>query len=235
MANSSDPYVNLESSTSLTRQSLNILLPHGFRVLIITKAPNLALQDLDIIRRGNCSLSVSVTTLDARKARLLEPRAPLPQERLKAISRLVKEGVPCSLRLDPIIPGINDDELDELVAKAAEAGISHIVASTYKAKPDSFRRVVGAFPQLRGTLANLYWIEGEVVGRARYLPKPLRSDLLKRARELAQDYGLSFATCREGFPQLQTAPSCDGSHLILDRRDPWLKDRNFPKVSQAKL
>ena len=216
MANSSDPYNPLEAEFQLTRRALQILLSRGFRVQLITKS-DLLLRDLDLIRRGNCSVSMSITTLDEGVAKRLEPNAPSPSERLKAIQRLVREGVPCSIRMDPIIPGITDHGLEGLVKLIAESGVSHIVASTYKAKRDSFHRVITAFPELEEKLTQLYWIDGEHVGRAQYLPKKFREGILTSLKDVVERDGMTYATCREGIPRLQSARTCDGSHLIPNR------------------
>lgn len=216
MANSSDPYTPLEAEHQLTRQALQILLSRGFRVQLITKS-DLVLRDLDLIRRGNCSISMSITTLNEALAKRLEPNAPSPSERLKAIKRLVRNGVPCSIRIDPVIPEINDHGFERFVKLIAESGASHIVASTYKAKRDSFNRVITAFPELEEKLVQLYWKDGELVGRAQYLPKKIREEILANLKDVVERDGMTYATCREGLPQLQSARTCDGSHLIPNR------------------
>ena len=131
MSNSSEPYSPLEEKLQLTRQALQVLLGGGFKVQIITKS-DLVLRDLDLIRRGNCSVSMSITPLDEALAGKLEPNAPSPRRRLKAIRRLVEEGVPCTVRVDPIIPGVNDHKLEKFIELISELGVGHIVASTYK-------------------------------------------------------------------------------------------------------
>lgn len=216
MANSSDPYTPLEAELQLTRQALQILLSRGFRVQLITKS-DLVLRDLDLVRRGNCSISMSITTFDKAVAKRLEPNSPSPSERLKAIQRLVREGVPCSIRIDPIIPEINDHGLERFVKLIAGAGVSHVVASTYKAKRDSFQRVITEFPEFEERLTQLYWIDGERMGRAQYLPKGIREEILANLKEVVERDGMTYATCREGIPQLQGARTCDGSHLIPNR------------------
>lgn len=217
MSNSSDPYTPLEERLQLTRQALQVLLDGGFKVQIITKS-DLVLRDLDLIRRGNCSVSMSITPLDAASAEKLEPNAPPPKARLNTIRRLVDEGVPCTVRVDPIIPGINDQNLEKFVKSISELGVSHIVASTYKARGDSFNRVVKAFPELKEYLTRLYWTEGERVGRARYLHKRNREEILGDLKRVVEKCGITYATCREGLPKLQSATTCDGSHLIPIRR-----------------
>jgi len=217
IANSSDPYPPQEDRLKLTRQALQTLLGEGFKVQLITKS-NIVVRDLDIIKRGNCSVSMSITTLNNHIARKLEPNAPLPNERLKAIKKLVNEGIPCSVRVDPIIPGINDEKLEGLVKGIANVGANHIVASTYKTKTDNFRRVVDTFPEHKERLTEYYWVKGERVGRAQYLSKNVRNEILSHLKEVVESYGITYATCREGLTKLHSAKTCDGSHLIPNRR-----------------
>lgn len=219
MANSSDPYIPLEFEVELTRQTLQLLLEAGLKVQIVTKS-DLVTRDVDLIRRGNCSVAMTITTLSELVSRRLEPGAPSPIRRLKAVQRLVEEGIPCSVRVDPIIPWINDYDFDRLVKAIAEAGAKHVVASTYKAKRDSYDRVVQAFPELQGKLNQVYWTEGENLGRTRYLALKARSDILSHLKEIVEDYNLTYATCREGLGKLQSAETCDGSHLIPHRWTP---------------
>lgn len=217
ISSSSDPYTGLEGEMGLTRVALRALLRRGFRVLLVTKS-DLVVRDLDLIRRGNCSVSMTVTTLDARIASRLEPGAPSPERRARAIRKLTAGGVPCSARIDPIIPGVNDRDLDRVVRALADAGVKHLVSSTFKAKADSLARVTSAFPGLREELVRLYRHGGGVrSGGAWYLPVKLRMEILKAVREAAEAFGVTFAVCREGLERLNAAETCDGTHLIPSR------------------
>ncbi|MEM3677198.1 MAG: radical SAM protein [Candidatus Bathyarchaeia archaeon] len=216
MANSSDPYTPPEDRLGLTRRVLEILSERGFKVLIITKS-NLVVRDLDVIKRGCCAVSLTITTLDDGLARLIEPGAPPPSLRLKALGEIASSGVPCSVRFDPIIPMVNDDPelVEELVSKAAESGASHITASTYKAKPDNLKRLTSVLTgRRRARLMELYLRRGQRLGGSIYLPEALRFKLLARVRTAASRCGVTFSACREGLPQLNGAESCDGTHLI---------------------
>jgi len=218
IASSSDPYVPIEMSTNLTRDTLRLLTQSGFKVLLVTKS-NLVTRDVDIIKRARCSVSMTITTLQTEMAKLLEPSAPSPDERLGAIKMLTEASIPCSIRVDPIIPGINDDlgQLERLIGEVARAGAKHVVASSYKAKADNFKRIVSAFPHLREGLERIYWAEGEAKGRARYAPHSFRRLLLKGLKRIIESHGLTFATCREGFSDLNSGKTCDGTHLIPER------------------
>jgi len=218
IASSSDPYIPMEISANLTRETLRLLTQNGFKVLLVTKS-NLVTRDIDIIKQARCSVSMTITTLQIEIAKLLEPSAPSPDKRLEAIKMLVEANIPCSIRIDPIIPGINDDlgQLETLIEEVARAGAKHIVASSYKAKADNFKRIISAFPHLRDHLERIYWAEGEAKGRARYAPYSFRRPLLQELKRIIESHGLTFATCREGFSDLNSGRTCDGTHLIPER------------------
>ncbi|MGQ4892001.1 MAG: radical SAM protein [Candidatus Njordarchaeia archaeon] len=216
MSLSSDPYPPIEERLGLTRSVLKVLVENGFKVQITTKGI-IYLRDLDIIENYPVVVSETITTLDNDLAQKLEPFAPKPSERLKALEVLSSRGIPFSVRIDPVIPYLNDDEeeLRELVRTIANIGAKHVVTSTYKAKPDNFKRMIGAFPELEQKWRKIYYTKGRVAGYA-YAPTELRKKLLKPIVEEAQKLGLTYATCREGLTNKAffNAPTCDGTHLI---------------------
>jgi DNA repair photolyase len=216
MSNSSDPYPSIERDLGLTRKVLRTFRDYGLRVLIITKS-DLVVRDVDILSSMRSSVSFTITTMDEDIASKLEPFAPSPWKRVNAIEKLASRGIRVSVRLDPIIPYLNDSEksIEDVISAVADAGALHIVTSTFKPKFDSWKRFKKAFPKIADKLYNYYFKLGGKVGSSRYLPLSVRRELMEKVRRIAMKYRLSFATCREGFPKLQTAPSCDGSHLIL--------------------
>ncbi|MEM1981008.1 MAG: radical SAM protein [Candidatus Hadarchaeales archaeon] len=211
MCNSSDPYPPMERELLLTRGCLERLVGRA-RVLLVTKS-DLVVRDLDLLSRLPCAVSMTLTTLKPELARRLEPGAPSPEERLKALGKLCDAGVPVSVRLDPIIPGLNEAEIQTIVEAAASAGVKHVTSSTFKPRADSWERMGRGFPNLFPYLRELY-SKGERRKRSLYLPSEMRRELMERVREACLSLGLTFSTCREGFPELQTSESCDGSHLI---------------------
>ena len=213
ISNSSDPYPPMEQKLGLTRRCLGEFTRRDLRILIVTKGDTI-LRDLDLLQKLRAAVTVTITTLDDHIAEKLEPRAPRPKRRLGVVEQLTAHGIPLGLRLDPIIPGINDDSIRELLIEAREVGITHVVSSTFKPRWDSWLRVSKAFPEESEELRHLYFEKGRRIGRSWYLPREGRLRLMRRVRELCDQLGLTFATCREGFPELHTAPSCDGSHLI---------------------
>jgi DNA repair photolyase len=122
-----DPYQPIEGKWRITRSILDVLRETKHPVTITTKSDRV-LRDLDIIApmaaEGLISVALSVTSLTPAISRTLEPRAPSGRKRLAAVKALSEAGVPASVAIAPVIPGITDHELDDIVAAAAEAGAS---------------------------------------------------------------------------------------------------------------
>ncbi|MFQ5758799.1 MAG: radical SAM protein [Candidatus Bathyarchaeia archaeon] len=211
ISNSSDPYPNIEKRNSLTRKCLEILSRHECKIQIITKSP-LVTRDIDILKKTRSMVALSITTDDDKISRRLEPRAPASSERLETTEALVKNGIPVAIRIDPIIPFLNDKP-KKLIESLASLGVSHITSSTYKVRPDNWRRFSNAFPEVAKKLSPLYFEERERISRYFYLPKELRYELMKKVKEITEENGMKFGCCREGFSHLNSA-SCDGSWLV---------------------
>jgi DNA repair photolyase len=116
------------------------------------------------------------------------------------------------VRVDPIIPFLNDD-VEALMGTLASLGVRHVTSSTFKVRPDGWRRFSGALPDVAERLKPLYFRDGAVRSGYRYLPEDLRFKLMKRVADLAGKYEMRFGTCREGFSSLNTAV-CDGSWMM---------------------
>jgi DNA repair photolyase len=212
IANSSDPYPNMEAETGLMRKCLQILTQQNCKIQIVTKS-TLATRDIDLLKRISSMVSLTITTDNDQTAKLIEPNAPPPSKRIETTKTLIERGIPTSVRIDPIIPFLNDNP-ENLVKILAKIGIKHVTASTYKAKPDNWQKLTRALsPQTIKELEPLYFQKGERSGRYVYLPKDLRSKLMHNLATLAKNYGMKFGTCREGLSQLNTA-ICDGSWLL---------------------
>ena len=211
MSNSSDPYPYLEEELRLSRRCLMILRARGLAVQVVTKSCLVA-RDAHLLAGMRASVAMTLTTLDDSISRSLESGASLPGQRLKAMEKLAALGVPISARIDPIIPGINDAEIDDLVSAVSRSGALHITSSTYKARPGGIKRIINAFPEQGAALQRLF-AAGEMIAGSLYLPAELRRSLMERIAASAEKEGLTFSSCREG-----SAPApginCDGSHLL---------------------
>jgi len=213
ISSSSDPYQPLEAELKLTRALLEAI-PGGYVVEVVTKS-DLVARDADLLSRKASVVSLTVTTMDESLAARLEPRAPKPSRRIGTMETLSKAGVPVVLRLDPIVPGLNDDaeSIRAVVEEAAQAGTRHVVTSVYKVKPDNVARVLSAFPDLEAKLRKLYWVEGERIHGYLYASRAYRVRVLKEVMKAAREHGLTFATCREGLLSPDPGVACDGTHL----------------------
>jgi DNA repair photolyase len=120
-----DPYQPVERTLGITRRTLEVLERFGHPVTIVTKSATV-LRDLDILtrlaERDLVHVCLSVTTLDLKLARLMEPRAASPLKRLEAIAALAAAGIPTAVLVAPIIPGLNDMEIERILEMAARAG-----------------------------------------------------------------------------------------------------------------
>jgi DNA repair photolyase len=120
-----DPYQPIERKFRLMRGILEVLDRASHPVGIVTKSALVA-RDIDLLapmaERGLAKVAISVTTLDARLARTMEPRAATPQRRLNTIRRLSEAGIPVSVLVAPIVPAINDAEIEDILAAAHAAG-----------------------------------------------------------------------------------------------------------------
>ena len=128
LGSNTDPYQPVERTLKLTRAVLQVLDKFNHPVGIVTKSAGV-LRDLDILtsmaKRKLARVYVSVTTLDPALARTMEPRAATPARRLHAIAELTRAGVPAGVMVAPMIPGLNDAEMEKIVEAAARAGARH--------------------------------------------------------------------------------------------------------------
>lgn len=120
-----DPYQPAEKSHKITRQLLRLFLKHRHPVNIITKS-HLVCRDLDLLSelasKRLASVAVSLPTMDDDLKRVMEPRVPSAKARLRALQELKSAGVPSSVLVAPIIPAINDNEIEQILSSAADAG-----------------------------------------------------------------------------------------------------------------
>ncbi len=183
-----DPYQPIERRMTLTRQILEVLAEAKHPCCIVSKS-DLILRDLDILApmatEGLVSVMISVTTLDRGLARRMEPRAATPTRRLHAIRGLAQAGVPVGSLYAPVIPAINDAELDAVLAAVAEVGAT---------------RAGYVLLRLPLELKELFeeWLEAHYPDRKKRV-----LDLLRQAR------GGRLYDSRFGYRQRGTGPQAD--------------------------
>src|SRR5271169_3951436 len=143
LGTATDPYQLAERRYEVTRGILEEFARHrGFELGIVTKS-NLISRDLDLLQQvagtNKLSVHVTVTTLDANLARILEPRAPRPDLRLDAVRALSQAGLRVGVSCSPVVPGITDSpkDLESVIRAAAEAGADYVFANPLFLKPCS--------------------------------------------------------------------------------------------------
>lgn len=212
ISNSSDPYQPLEKQSKLTQSALNILKNYPLHINIVTKSM-LIVRDLEILKElKNLVISFTFTTLSEKLSKRLEPCVSSPHEKLKALEKLCRNfSVAC--RLDPLIYPLNTLEIKEIIKSLKLCGVKQIITSTYKLKPDNFKRMCKEFPQYKALWQELYLKKGEKTSGYISLPENLRKNLIEEVRTAALGAGLGFSSCREGFAELNTK-NCDGSSFF---------------------
>ncbi len=188
-----DPYQPAERRYEITLGILEELAKHsGLDLAIITKS-NLILRDLNLLREisrtSKLSVSITITTLDADLARILEPRAPRPDLRMEAVQQLNAAGIRCGVSCAPVIPGITDAPLDleAIVRATAQAGGKYIFANPLFLKPCSAAVFMPflekEFPKLAQTYKQRY-------GNRAYLPKGYGERISQLMTKLREKYGM---------------------------------------------
>jgi DNA repair photolyase len=163
-----DPYQPAERKLQISRAVLEVLDRFGHPATVITKSALIA-RDADILgrmaARGLVRASISITSVDRKLARTMEPRASTPERRFWAVRQLKAAGVPVGVNFAPCIPGLNDHEMEAVLAKAAEAGadgagyitlrlpleIKDLFREWLEAEyPDRAKKVMSLVRQMRG-------------------------------------------------------------------------------------
>jgi DNA repair photolyase len=219
-----DPYQPAERRFRLTRRILEVLRSyHGLSIGIITKS-SLVTRDLDLLRalsrHNEVTVNISLATADARLARRLELRSPVPAARLRALRRLTEGGIHAGLLIAPIVPGVTDDwaGLARLIEAGKEAGARYVVGSALRLGPAARHRFLPhlerEFPELAERYRRHY--AGNVHVKQSYqdaLTRRLR--LLQQAYGFPVDEGMRRRRQLEGrMPRKETADSVEQAVLL---------------------
>ena len=125
LGTNTDPYQPVERNLKITRAVMEVLAKFKHPATILTKSA-LVTRDIDILKpmaeQNLVKVSLSITTLDRKLARRMEPRAATPSRRLEAIERLTKAGIPTGVMFAPVIPGLNEPEMEKVLKAAKDAG-----------------------------------------------------------------------------------------------------------------
>jgi len=226
-----DPYQPAERHFHITRDLLEVLAEvRRLRLVIITKSPLIS-RDVDLLariaRHSRLTIHLSLITLDRDLARRMEPRAPTPEARLRALRRLTHAGIDVGINIMPVLPGITDrpDALAALVRQVADAGASHINACALRLRTTSRRRYLPwleiEFPELVARYQRAY--AGQTLMTDRYR-EGLRQFLKRTCRQVGIRYGSSFEQPTDpadaaGAANQQLPPSAHQAEPVSHDRD----------------
>ena len=190
-----DPFQPAERRFRVTRSVLEVLADHpGLSVCIITKSP-LITRDIDLLRRINriSSLSVhlSLITLDRELARRLEPRAPTPEARVRALARLRENDIETGINVMPVLPAITDhpDQLDHLVRTVAATGASYVNACALRLRSSARARYLPFIEQEFPHLAKRYHA---TYAYDHHVSESYSTTLRETMRALCEKHGVAY-------------------------------------------
>lgn len=205
-----DPYQPAERRFRITRSILEVLAEHpGLDIVIITKSP-LITRDIDVLtrlmRHSAVSIHISLITLDRELARRIEPRAPTPEARVRALARLREAGIDAGVNVMPVLPGITDNPaaLDALVRRVAEAGATYVGACALRLQSAARRRylpfIAEEFPHLADRYRASY-------AHGRHVGERYREGLARFFDRLCRRYGVPGRTYEAEEGEEEMAPS----------------------------
>ncbi|HEU4847984.1 MAG TPA: PA0069 family radical SAM protein [Rubrobacteraceae bacterium] len=225
MSGVTDPYQPVERRLRITRRCLEVLAEFRNPVVIVTKN-YLVTRDMDLLSElashDAAAVAFSLTTLDDDLRRIMEPRTSRPTRRLAAIEKLAAGGIPVGVMTAPVIPGLNDHELPNLLSAAAEAGATFAayvpVRLPYAVAPLFEDWLAHHFPERKDKVLNrIRSMRGGELNDANFGSRMRGEGLF--AQHIAQLFSIS---CRRagmgegGFPKLSTAAFRGGGGVQPD-------------------
>ena len=215
-----DPYQPAERQYRVTRGILEVLAEEkGLSVTVITKSA-LITRDIDVLRelssRSEFTIHLSLITLDRELARRIEPRAPTPEARLRALDRLSHAGIDVGINIMPVLPGITDRPamLDAVIRRVRDAGASYVNACALRLRSAARKRYLpfidSEFPRL-STAYRTAFSAGHQMGDA------YREGLSRFMRERCRKHGIVYGSRREreDSPDLDEPEAPETNQLAL--------------------
>jgi DNA repair photolyase len=209
-----DPYQPAERTFRITRQILEVLAEHpGLDLVIISKSP-LITRDIDVLsrirRRSRLSVHISLITLDRALARRLEPRAPTPESRLRAVRRLSEAGIEVGVNCMPVLPGITDNprDLEALVRVVAAAGAVYLAVGGLRLQHEARKRYLPFIAQEFPHLADRYQ---RAYAHSYHLSDRYREGLRAFMARLCRRYGLRTRTYDDGPENGESPPVAEAA------------------------
>lgn len=182
----SDPYIPLEANYKLTRRCLEVCIEFRNPVGILTKSA-LVRRDIDVIseltRIASASVFFTIPFMSHRNARALEPQAPFPEARFSAMKAISDAGIPVGIGIAPIVPGLNEPDIPELLARARDAGATtafmgllrlpgsvapYFIERLRESHPDGADRVLNHIREMKGGKLNIAEFGARMRGDGHY-------------------------------------------------------------------
>ncbi len=218
LGSGTDPYQPLEAVYCLTRKVVKLVIRAGKPLYICTKS-TLVTRDLDLLGNySNCWVGISISSLSSKYAQIFEQGAPKPSERINCAEKLLESGVPVVVRIDPILPYVNDEPggIRELIEEIASIGVKHVVAGVLKLdrrgfifngnpnrptwkKPLKEALEVWGGEKLVNKYLELYRDKGELLYGYLVPKEGYRWKILSFIAEECKRRGIAFTTCRMGL------------------------------------
>jgi hypothetical protein len=212
-----DPFGPSESKKSVSLETLKTLAEYDYPTIISTKGTILASDEyLSVLAQGNFYVRISVAAVDPELTSSLEPGVPSVNARMKCAEKIAAKGVPVSLRLQPIIPGFEQDA-ERLIVDAANHGFKHVSAEYLKLPVET---AAHNFAKLKQTLPGIRKLYAEQhatrVGREFILPTTFKKPRLVSLKGVAEQQGLVFGFAEnELLLQNEFSACCNASDLFL--------------------
>lgn len=211
-----EPFPSSEERVGISRRILEVALRYRVPLVISTKSVLLRRDPwrslvLSLAEQGLVLLQITITTLRSEVWRVLEPRAPLPEERLRCAEDFSREGVPVVLRLQPLL-ALDPEEQRELLESARAAGVRHVIVEFLRClstEVEWYRKLVPELPP------SPEWEPYSFV--TPHIVKPplyWRVEVLRHLTHLCRRCGLGLTTCKEGLYQFHTEENCCGLHYL---------------------
>ncbi|MEM1989276.1 MAG: radical SAM protein [Candidatus Bathyarchaeia archaeon] len=220
-----DPFQPVEEKYHVSRHIMSLCLKYRAPLIINTKAALLSRGELqNILKKLNSEglviVQISISTVNTEIAKMLEPNAPPPSDRLDMAEKLSKENIPVIIRLQPFMPGITDYEIDEIIKQSHYAGARQIIVEALRDEVENLKIYEGLAYEKDAYRDLDSWIHYspsvEVSSKIIRPSVKWRLKAYARVKELCDRYGLEFSTCKEGFYNYHTARNCCGMHHLED-------------------
>ncbi|MCB2108454.1 MAG: PA0069 family radical SAM protein, partial [Rhodobacteraceae bacterium] len=215
MGTNTDPYQPVERTHGITRSVIEVLARTNHPLSIVTKSA-LIRRDIDVLApmaaKGLVKVGISVTTLDSDLARKMEPRASTPVRRIEAIRELSAVGIPVMVMAAPVIPGLNDHEMERILESAKNAGASEagfIMLRLPLEVRDVFQE----------------WLASAVPGKAQRVMTLVRA--MRRGRDYDAEWGTRMRGTGPIADALQQRFTLASRRLGLNQRDLDLDTSQF--------